>query len=360
MYSHCLFCQRSLGANDRIERFPVGRRLAYDMSRGRLWVVCAHCRRWNLTPIEERWEAIEDCERLYRGTTVRVSTANVGLARVRGGFELVRIGAPLRPEFAAWRYGTRFAQRRRVFRVAAGAGAVTVAAVGVAVIPAIAPALALGAISIVAFPGLTSVMGAIPVVGALAVRDYLVHDRVVARFSQGKRVVTVRAKHLGSVSLHYTRDDRSTLDVPHDGGWAHFEGTAAVNAAGVLLSGANRFGATDDQVQHAVSQIEQHGDTGGYLAAASNLGDWRLRVGSLINRYRDLGVMRLSPTECLALEMAMNEEAERRALDGELAALEAAWRDAERIAEICDHQLTPGFEHLLGRRRDEDPEQTGA
>ena len=37
----------------------------------------------------------------------------------------------------------------------------------------------------------------------------------------------------------------------------------------------------------------------------------------------------------------MHEESERRAMEGELAILEAAWRDAEQIAAICDDELTP-------------------
>ncbi len=71
------------------------------------------CGRWNLSPLEERWEAIEECERLFRGTLVRVSTDNIGLARLADGLELIRIGKPLRPEFAAWRYGRHFGTRRR-------------------------------------------------------------------------------------------------------------------------------------------------------------------------------------------------------------------------------------------------------
>lgn len=47
----------------------------------------------------------ETCERLFRATRIRTSTENVGLARHTEGLELVRIGEPLRPEFAAWRYG---------------------------------------------------------------------------------------------------------------------------------------------------------------------------------------------------------------------------------------------------------------
>ena len=61
-----MFCHRPLGANQVIEHFPVGRRLAFDAERGRLWVVCRKCERWNLTPLEERWEAVETCERLFR------------------------------------------------------------------------------------------------------------------------------------------------------------------------------------------------------------------------------------------------------------------------------------------------------
>src|SRR5690606_8138134 len=45
---------------------------------------------------------------------------------------------------------------------------------------------------------------------------------------------------------------------------------------------------------------------------------------------------RMSRPEALALEMALQEEAERRALEGELAQLEAAWREADEIADIAD------------------------
>src|ERR687884_2328948 len=113
MYSACLFCSANLGDNDQLPTFSVGRRVAFDEAKGRLWVICPRCARWNLTPVEERWEAIEACERLYRGTRLRVSTDNIGLARLRSGLELVRVGKPLRPELAAWRYGDQFGVRRR-------------------------------------------------------------------------------------------------------------------------------------------------------------------------------------------------------------------------------------------------------
>ncbi|MGE5101175.1 MAG: hypothetical protein ACM3SX_14410, partial [Deltaproteobacteria bacterium] len=220
MYSTCLFCQESLGANDVIAPFPVGRRLAFDAAKGRLWVVCHHCARWNLSPLEERWEAIEDCERAFRGTLVRVSTDNIGLARMADGLELIRIGSPLRPEFAAWRYGRHFGTRRRRTHLVAGTGIAAAALAGIVVGPAIAPALSLGAISIVAIPGLTTIAGVIPMIGMLAARDYIQHDRVVARLANGRRVVTVRAKHLDAAELTAARDGSgATLAVPHDTGW---------------------------------------------------------------------------------------------------------------------------------------------
>jgi hypothetical protein len=39
--------------------------------------------------------------------------------------------------------------------------------------------------------------------------------------------------------------------------------------------------------------------------------------------------------------MAAHEELERRALEGELAILEAAWREAEEIAAIADTLTLP-------------------
>jgi hypothetical protein len=51
----------------------------------------------------------------------------------------------------------------------------------------------------------------------------------------------------------------------------------------------------------------------------------------------------LLPVELLALEMALHEERERRALEGELVLLQSAWREAEEIAGIADRlALDPG------------------
>jgi hypothetical protein len=43
----------------------------------------------------------------------------------------------------------------------------------------------------------------------------------------------------------------------------------------------------------------------------------------------------------LALEMVSHEDSERRALEGELHILEAAWKEAEEIAGISDDLFLP-------------------
>jgi hypothetical protein len=339
MYATCLFCHSRLGGNEVVEQFPVGRRLAFDVAKGRLWVVCFSCGRWNLSPLEERWEAIETCERLFRASRMRVTTAQIGLARLREGTELVRIGAPLRPEFAAWRYGTRFSKRRTRTQMAIAGTVIAAGAGAVAFAPVLVPALTFGTLSVLAFPGFTTLFGTVPVVSALAARDYFLHERVVGHLVRNDRVLTVRAKHVRSTQLHVDGGDPATvsLDVPHDTGWAHFDGLEAMQAASTLLAGANRFGAPGTQVQEAVDLVEGLGDAAAYLRAASSLGDSRnSRMISLLNLWRHLGALHLSGTECLALEMALHEESERRALEGELALLEAAWRDAEAIAGVAD------------------------
>src|SRR4051812_12034230 len=104
MYSTCLYCHSSLGFNSAVERLPIGRRIAFDADKGRLWVICLECARWNLTPFEERWEATEECERLFERAPQRAALGSVCLARVSSEIELVRVRALAPAEFVNWRY----------------------------------------------------------------------------------------------------------------------------------------------------------------------------------------------------------------------------------------------------------------
>ncbi|MDE3054781.1 MAG: hypothetical protein KGJ70_12900, partial [Gemmatimonadota bacterium] len=334
-----------------IEHFPGGRRLAFDAEKGRLWVICGSCARWNLSPLDERWEAIEEAERLFRDTRMRVTTDNIGLARLADGMQLVRIGKPLRPEFAAWRYGTRFARRRVNAQVVTGVAAAAVGLAGVVLGPILAPALVTGGISIIAFPGFTTIAGAVPMIGAVAARDYLLDDRVAARFRRGRRLLVVRARHVRDAEFHLL-GDHPTLRLPHDGGWVYADGSEAMYMASVLLAGANRFGGSPVRVSDAVARIEHAGDAARFLQRASRDIAWREgRTQSALNVMRRLGALHLMADECLALEMALHEETERRALEGELDLLAGAWREAEQIAAIADDLLPPpGLDRLRGLR----------
>jgi hypothetical protein len=347
MYATCLFCRGPLGANAALEAFPVGRRLAYDADKGRLWVVCPRCERWNLTPLEERWEAIEQAERLYRGTRLRASTDNVGLARVAGDTELVRIGRPPRPEMAAWRYGDQFGRRRR--RTLAGAGVATVAAGGVALL---APAGMLGGLLVgFAWPAvLASFVAATQGLGqgalfdrrwlddgqgghVLISRNELPFVRLVAGGADGwqLRLPFLRAAARPDVQW------RDALKIPA-AQEVTLEGPAAAAAARVLLPLVNGSGAGAARVREAVSLLDTLGGPDvAFARAAGRVREWGAR-----QVLGDTGALLHLPAEArLALEMAAHEAQERRALEGELGALEAAWRDAEAIAAIADDLLLP-------------------
>jgi hypothetical protein len=339
MYSTCLFCHGSLGRNDVIEAFPVGRRLAFDERKGRLWVVCGHCARWNLTPLEERWEAIEECERRFRATRLRTSTDNIGLARLPAGLDLIRIGEPLFPEMAAWRYGSRLRARRLRAGLAAGVGAVA----AVAAAPMLAPAF--GAVSL---GGLVvgSVLGAplmiAPGMILMDVKDTVQWERVVTRVRRDDgTVLTVRAKHAHASAFYLEGNDSAlSLRLVHDGGADRLDGDPAMRTGARLLARANWLGAWRGLVRHAVSRIEALGDAPTFLMSTAERFS-RFKGRRFFAPYRRIGVLNLAPVERLAFEMALHDQSERRALDGELDALADAWKEAEEIAAIADNLLIP-------------------
>jgi hypothetical protein len=335
VYSTCLFCSQPLGQNEVIEQFPVGRRLAFDAARGRLWVVCTGCRRWNLTPLEERWEAIEEAERRFRDTRLRVSTGEIGLARLPEGLELVRVGAPQRPEIAAWRYGERFSMRRRKQLVT---GASIVAGGGL---------LAAG--------GLVAGVGVVTAfqLGQLMWR-YAEHGfpySMVARFrAHDGRMICLRRRDLAESTLHVGADGGLAFRLSHADGESHVEGERARQIARKIFPGINRRGGTPEEVTRAVERLERAGDAERFLANTVRRGERLTRPVSHeeIRGYENpedvrnsSGLLALSTSLGLAIEMALHEEQERRALEGELAELEAAWREAEEIGEIADSLFLP-------------------
>ena len=340
MYSTCLFCHARLGRNDVVEHFPVGRRLAFDSAKGRLWAVCVGCRRWNLSPIEDRWEAIEECERRFRATRARVSTDNVGLAPLQGGVDLIRIGRPLRPEFAAWRYGSQLTWRRRRAGIAAGVvGGAGITAAAMVAPPLVAAALPLIGPAFVGF-GASAPLWVVPGMIAMDLKDRWQWERVALRLpSPDGRKLTVRVRHLWESAYYTDRDSGElALRIVHDGGASRYDGDAALSAGSRLLAWANWLGGAGRLVQRAVREIDATGDADTFLHKTAARFS-RFHGRRMMARYRRVGAMSLLPVERLALEMAVHEESERRALEGELGRLAAEWKEAEEVAAISDSLL---------------------
>ncbi|HSK18176.1 MAG TPA: hypothetical protein VK912_03500 [Longimicrobiales bacterium] len=318
MYTTCIFCSRPLGENDTLEAFPTGTRLAFDPVKGRLWVVCRTCERWNLSPLEERWEAIEDAERLFRGTRTRVSTENIGFAHLGGGLELVRIGKPLRPEFAAWRYGDQFGRRRRRALITGSGAAVVVGAFVVA-----------GAA--------TGVVGTVLWQSSTWINLWVNNARTVlsVRRADGT-LLKLKLPDLNAGILARGADGECGLSLGRNRQHV-FTGAEAERVLGLVMPMFNSSGARATQVQDAVRQIDQ---TGGPTAYLSSVGRWAPYNGV---GWRGEGpeLTTLTRRTKLALEMALHEEQERRALEGELKGLELAWRTAEEVAAIADDLLLP-------------------
>ena len=128
MYTRCLVCAQPFEPNDQLAHLPLGTRLAFYPRRGRLWVVCRACRRWSLTPIEERWEALEELEKLSRDKARLLSqTDNIALLKA-GPLEVVRVGKAELTEEAWWRYGRELVSRRQKWNNLGVAGSIAAVA----------------------------------------------------------------------------------------------------------------------------------------------------------------------------------------------------------------------------------------
>ena len=340
MYSTCLFCHSELSANQAIEHFPIGRRLAFDGAKGRLWVVCRKCERWNLTPLEERWEAIEECERSFRATKLRVSTEHIGLARLKEGTELVRIGAPQRPEFAAWRYGDQFGKRRKKQMLTIGA---TTIAAALAVPFGAMLAASTGAVGYGAYQTVMSGIG------------YVRRNRVVARLKAADgSMMFVRRGDVAEANLlagdrsypWRLRLEHGVARNPSTSWWKYdaqtrttvLQGAEALRVVGQILPAMNDSGASKRQVNEAIGLIVDHPDSDAFFRAAARTAgrpSWGTEPSTR-------GMLQQLPYPILlALEMIAHEESERRAMEGDLRLLEAAWREAEEIAAISDDMFLP-------------------
>lgn len=374
MYSTCTYCYCPLGTNAVLETFKVSRRVAFDPAKACLWAICKHCARWNLAPVEERWEAVDECERRFRATSLRYSSGNIGLAWLHNDLELIRVGPALRPEVAAWRYGRVLTRRRSLATHAVERLASTM----VRAVHALTSSRhvrtrdprAAFAQTVLAMYG-NRVLDLVHLPSDFAPQDEDVPVAVV-RFRHLTRAALVRPEPGQPWALH----------VPHDHGVLKIQGDAGVRAAArvlAIINGTERGGGYSHVlIESAARKVDESAFPGSYfnrvlaIALRSHWGRGSGEETALVHRQVDAlevastdverlafrltgrtfwgqggigsepsaALLDVPLVDRLALEMAAHEESERRALEGELSDLEEAWREADEIATIADALLT--------------------
>ena len=340
MYTSCLFCSAGLGSNGEVEHLPVGRRLAFDAHRGRIWTVCPRCGRWNLVPFEERLEALDECGRLAERSLVRESGEELTLLKHPSGLSLIRVGRPTLAELVSWRFARSMVWRRRGYVVSLSA----------------ATGLAVGVLAGVATGGI--VFGAVQtVLLGKAYRDML-WPAIRMETADG-RSIRVTAMAARGATFGRGDDGEPFLDVdfrrpqrlgrpPH-----RFTGADIGSFIAVAMPYVNEEGASERLAVEAAAAIEERGGRERFLDAVST--DRELLEQA---RFRNLGtkrtgvLLRLPRPIRLAMEAASHVEQEERALSGELRSAFAEWRRAEQIASISDSLLDPpGWDDFRGSAR---------
>lgn len=326
LYSRCLVCSTPFEPNEELEHLPLGRRLAFDPGRGRLWAICRTCKRWSLTPIEERWEALEELEKITRDRARLLSqTDNIALLRA-GPLEIVRVGRANLSEEAWWRYGKELAARRKSYKRLSLAGSIAVGGVLVGGWATGGMTL-LGTWFILGHASSTVADGARWLrFGSAAWRG----DKTCANCGYTFHSIPFRNRN-GLTLLPGDRPGSMELSHPcprcgtRESG-LRLTGAEAEHTLRRTLAYHHFAGASERRVSSATRLIQEAG-------SPQDLARIIVRNG------RRLGD--LQRTGAVALEIAANENAEQHLLELELAELEAHWKKEEELASIVDGELTP-------------------
>jgi len=326
VFTHCLSCKIPFPEAGLLDQPIRGNRIAYDPARGRLWSICRSCRSWSLAPIQERWETVEELERITtadpggRRPHLLSRTANIALFEL-GRLRIVRVGDANRAEEAWWRYGQHLRKRwhdekRVTVGVAATLGAAIVGGVLSATLPAryafrrpreIRRWLSFG-------DRAWSGRKRCPLCG-YSFTELSFFDRTIVR---------LRPQEGADMGPALARRCPGCRDA-NEGG-LQLTGLEAEQTLRRLLAYEHHPGVSEPRIRTAMSLIEREG-------GSSQL------VRVLMRHTNQLGD--LPPAASLALEVAANEARERILLRLEIAALEQYWREAEALASIVDGELTP-------------------
>ncbi len=310
MFSSCAFCNAAFDGDGGPSGLGVGRRIAFDEWRGRLWVVCPRCSRWNLTPFDDRLERIEAVARSASQGRIAASTDQVALIRWER-YDFVRVGKPPRVELATWRYGERLRNRQRErMKVVVP---LTVAAIGLG----IAANVAAG--------------------GGLGVVVWNVHrlaDRFYVWLVGARKIPLIEppiCAHCGSLMQLRARHVQYARIVPD----RHADMAVLLSCPNCKVEGAQLTGSDAIQVlRQGLTYLNL--DKGGRRRAedaareVDQIGGADRLVADIARR--ELTLRSLRAERGLALEMAVDERAE-------VEELERQWKEAEEIADIADGTL---------------------
>ncbi|PYP11087.1 MAG: hypothetical protein DMD59_03655 [Gemmatimonadetes bacterium] len=330
MFRSCAFCNAAFDGDGGPSGLGVGRRIAFDEWRGRLWVVCPRCSRWNLTPFDDRLERIEAVARSASQGRIAASTDQVALIRWER-YDFVRVGKPPRVELATWRYGERLRNRQRErMKVVVP---LTVAAIGLGIAANVAAGGGLGVV--------------VWNVHRLADRFYvwLVGARKVPLIeppicAHCGSLMQLRARHVQYARIVPDRhaDMAVLLSCPNcKAEGAQLTGSEAIQVLRQGLTYLNLDKGGRRRAEDAAREVDQIGGADRLVADIAR---------------RELTLRSLRAERGLALEMAVDERAE-------VEELERQWREAEEIADIADGTLGTSTEienelrRLKNRRGDQ-------
>lgn len=324
VFSRCLFRRRRFPRWDEPAGVPDAGRLAYDPGLLRLWQVCEHCHRWSLVPLGDRLENILWLERRVRDRgRLLAQTANVALIE-SGELLVVRVGRAALPEQAWWRYGRSLLRRQAALR---------------------SPQARISAYTY-------------GVMGRLGERIGLLDHGPSIQWDDSPGTEMLRWWHFGWASwfgrarcpscnsvlralpfdlspwLYPIVGERGELAVgvpcQRCDPWTpekvyRIEGSEAEHLLRRVLAYLHFAGASDAGVRDAAAAIQNTGSPAAYVRALAGARSSLWKMG---------------PTRTLALEIALNEAIERRALTAEALAFEETWRREEELAQIVDEELT--------------------
>jgi hypothetical protein len=230
------------------------------------------------------------------------------------GTRLVRIGKAPAAEYAAWRYGTDLTRRE-------GSGARSLLAWA---------------------SGL--------VTGTILAPGVYNRWRVIHRFEQSGLALALRRSDLDGATFGIDAETGEwMLRLVRADSPVEVRGDVARTLLDRMLVLVNREAAPQRMLAPALRFLDRHTSADAVFSALGEGQGWNPEQGWLRLRYEGEGQWRgewglrggrgFQPVpryRTVALEIARQEDAERRALEGELRELARQWREAEALARIAD------------------------